>query len=228
MPRGHRRKGQVGRPRFRRRAHPLRRRGPAGSRPSRIGAPRCDHGAVGHVLPVDGLRRRRRRRRPVQPRRGGAPRVRPGRSTGQDLVNARGVRASNRQPATRPECQFAAGSFGSSHRGARSGARHHPRRAARPTPNSTDGGPARRRTRRRDAGHVRDGRSDRQARRRPLPLSRAARRRSRHGANAASSSRSCANAAGSCKARPMSPRPSRGCCSSSRAARCWGCARRFG
>ena len=59
----------------------------------RVGASRCHHGVAGHVLAVDGLRQRRRRRRPVQPRRGGAAQVRPGRAAvQQDLVDGRGIR----------------------------------------------------------------------------------------------------------------------------------------
>ena len=151
MPRGHRRQGQVGRSRFRRRAHPLRRRGSARPRPARVGSARRDHGAVGHVLAVDGLRRCRRRRRPVQPRRGGAPQVRPGRVAGQDVVDSRGVCADSRQPAARPECELAAGSFGSPHRSAGSGAGDHPRRGADRRRARQDGGLARRCARSRNA-----------------------------------------------------------------------------
>ena len=91
-----------------------------------------------------------------------------------------------------------------------------------------DGGDARRCTRSRNARHVRDGRGDRQARRRPLPFSRAALDVRDVARTPQAHQGVCASAAGSCRARPMSARPNRRCCSSSRAVRCWGCARRFG
>ena len=78
-------------------------------------------------------------------------------------------------PAAGPECQLAAWSFGSADRGARVSIAP-PTRAVEPTDAELrqDGGVARRRARGRDARHVRDGRGDRQARRRPLPVACAA------------------------------------------------------
>ena len=161
----------MGRPRIRRRAHPLRRRGATGPRIARVGAPRCHHGVARHVLAVDRLRQRRGCRRPFQPGRGGAAKIRPGCIAGQqDLVDSRGIRRGDRQPAVGPECQLAAWSFGSPDLGARSRSRHHPRRGAHRRRARQDGRVAGRRSRGRHARHVRDGRGDRQTRRRPLPL----------------------------------------------------------
>lgn len=163
----------MGLARLPRRAHPLRRRSAAGPRPARVGAPRCHHRAAGQLLVVDRLRRFRGRRRSVQPRGGGAARIRLRRAEfGPDVVDGGGIRQGDRRPAAGPQCRFAAWSFGSAHRGARTGTGHRPDGSAHRRRAEEDGGAARRGAGRRATRHVRDGRGHRQTRRRTFPVPR--------------------------------------------------------